>query len=241
MKPCKADLVRIGLFLLFLLATVPAYCQRGTLDLNVGQVSDQFGSLAPVTGVVLDINGQVTVLKGSVKSGRPSIVGGGEVRAPLDTTNHAEELAVYGGVVFGTHNLTFEVDGQVRKIYTPPANTDGQIFNRSKMELFELPLTIKYRFGPGKKAFISAQGAPEFSPRFKVSPLASVILPDPVYDHGYMLRGTVGYDFGKWWYVKGTYATRYFNFNPPPNDIGNPNKLYNWKSNLITGGVGVRF
>jgi len=239
MKPRKADLVRIGLFLLFLLATVPAYCQRGTLDLNVGQVSDKFASFTPVTGTVVDITGQVAVFKPNAKTGRPGIVGGGEVRAPIDTSHHAKELAVYGGVVFGAHNLTFEVDGQVRRIYTPPANVSGEVFNRSRMELFELPLTIKYKFGPNKRAFISAQGAPEFTPRFKTSPLATVALPAPGYDHGYMLRGSVGYDFGKWWYVKGTYETRYFKFNP--NDIGNPNNLYNWRSNLITGGIGVRF
>jgi hypothetical protein len=239
MKPCKADLVRIGLFLLFLLATVPAYCQRGTLDLNVGQVSDQFAAFTPATGAVLDINGQIAVIKASAKTGRPAIVGGGEVRTPFDTSHHAQELAVFGGVVFGAHNFSVEIDGEVRKIYTPPANSNGQIFNRSKMELFELPVTIKYKFGPAKRAFISVKGETEFTPRFKPSPLASVALPDPGFDHGYMLRGNVGYDFGKWWYIKGTYETRFLKFNP--NDIGNPNNLYNWKSNLITGGVGLRF
>lgn len=251
MKPCKADLVRrevrkevriavhIGFFLLFLLATVPAYCQRGTLDLNVGQVSDQFGALPSVSGAVVDINGQVAIFKANAKTGRPAIVGGGEIRAPFDTNQHAKELAVFGGVVFGAHNFSVEVDGEVRRIYTPPANVSGEIFNRSRMQLFELPVTLKYKFGPDKRAFISIKGEPEFTPHFKASSLATVALPNPGFDHGYMLRGSVGYDFGKWWYVKGTYETRYFKFNP--NDIGNPNNLYNWKSNLITGGVGVRF
>ena len=55
MKPGKADRVRTHLFilvvsLLFLtLASVPAYCQRGILDLNVGQVSDKFGDQPVVT------------------------------------------------------------------------------------------------------------------------------------------------------------------------------------------------
>ena len=84
MKPGKADGVRTYLFLLFLLATVPAYCQRGTLDLNVGQVSDKFGDLAPVTSAVLDVNGQFTVIKPSPKNGGPSIVAGGEIRVPSD-------------------------------------------------------------------------------------------------------------------------------------------------------------
>jgi hypothetical protein len=47
----------------------------------------------------------------------------------------------------------------------------------------------------------------------------------------------VGYTFGKW-YAQGTYATRYFKFDQNPN---NPSNLYNWKSNMITAGVGVTF
>jgi hypothetical protein len=63
-------------------------------------------------------------------------------------------------------------------------------------------------------------------------------LPHPSFDHGYTFRGSVGYTFGKWWYVKGSYETRYFKF---ADNLGNPSSLYNWKSNLITGGVGLRF
>jgi len=238
MKPGKADMVRICVFLLFLLATVSAYCQRGNLDLNAGQTSDQFGALAPVTSPVLDLTGELTIIKPSQKNGGPSIVAGGEVRVPTDSANHAKEFAVYGGVAFGTHNLSIGVNAEVHKILMPAAFVDGQVLNRDNIELLELPVVIKYRFGPGNRAFIEAQGEPEFTPRFKRSKLATVLLPNPSFDHGYTLRGSLGYTFGKWWYVKGTYETRYFKF---AENLGNPSSLYNWKSNLITGGVGVRF
>jgi hypothetical protein len=51
------------------------------------------------------------------------------------------------------------------------------------------------------------------------------------------VRGTVGYVLGRW-YVKASYENRYFKFAPNQN---NPNGLYNWHSNLISGGVGVAF
>src|ERR1700722_12220999 len=42
MKLCKMQVVRVCLFLL---AAVPAYCQRGTFGIDVGQTSDKFDSL----------------------------------------------------------------------------------------------------------------------------------------------------------------------------------------------------
>ena len=57
-------------------------------------------------------------------------------------------------------------------------------------------------------------------------------------DHGYTLRGSLGYTFNKWYYVRASYETRYFKF---ASTSGNPNDLYNWKSNLVTGGVGIKF
>jgi len=238
MKPGKADLVRKCVFLLFLLATIPAYCQRGTLDLNVGQISDQFGALAPVTGTAFDLNGEVTIKKPSAKSGGPSIVAGGEVRVPDDTNTHAKEFALYGGLVFGSHNLSIGVNAQVRKIYMPPAFVDGQILIRDNLELLQLPVVIKYKFGPGQRAFLQVQGEPEFTPHYKRSSSNTVPLPNPSFDHGYTLGGSAGFTFGQWWYVKATYETRYFKF---AQGFGNPTSLYNWKSNLATGGIGVRF
>jgi hypothetical protein len=120
----------------------------------------------------------------------------------------------------------------------PAAFVNGQVLNRDNLELLQLPVVIKYKFGPGNRAFVEASGEPEFTPRFKRSRLATVQLPNPSFDHGYTLRGSVGYTFGKWWYVKGSYETRYFKF---AETLGNPSSLYNWKSNLITGGVGVKF
>jgi hypothetical protein len=238
MKPGKADMVRICLILLFLLATVPAYCQRGTIDLNGGETSDKFGALAPVSGAALDLNGELTIKKPSQKNGGPNIVAGGEVRVPTDAANHAKEFAVYGGVAFGARNLSIGVNAEVRKILMPSAFVEGQVLDRYNLELFELPVVIKYKFGPGNRVFVEASGEPEFTPRYKSSRLATVPLPHPSFDHGYTLRGSVGYTLGKWWYVKGSYETRYFKF---ADNLGNPSSLYNWKSNLVTGGVGLRF
>jgi hypothetical protein len=237
MKPGKADLVRKCVFLLFLLARIPAYCQRGTLDLNVGEISDQFGAQPAVTGPALDLNGEVTVKKPSAKNGGPSIVAGGEARLPIDA-DHAKEFAIYGGVVFAAHNLSIGVNAEVRKILMPTAYVAGQVLIRDNMELLELPVVIKYKFGPGKRAFLQAQGEPEFTPRFKRSSLNTVPLPNPSFDHGYTVGGSAGFTFGEWWYVKATYETRYFKF---AQGFGNPTSLYNWKSNLATGGIGVRF
>ena len=61
--------------------------------------------------------------------------------------------------------------------------------------------------------------------------------PHPNLDHGYFVRGSAGYNFGKW-YAKATYENRYFRFL---NNQNNPNGLYNWRSNLISGGVGFVF
>jgi hypothetical protein len=248
MKPGKAAMVRNEMVrtcivrtcvcLLFLLASLPAYSQRGNLDLNIGETRDQFGAQAPVTGTALDLTGELTIKKPNVKKGGPSIVAGGEVRVPSDTGNHAKEFAVYGGLAFTTHNLSIGVNGEVRKILLPPAFVDGQVLNRDNFNLLELPVVIKYKFGPEKRFFIQAHGQPEFTPHYKTSPLSTVPLPRPSFNYGYTVGGSVGYEFGKWWYVKGSYETRYFKFAEGP---GNPTSLYNWKSNLATGGVGVRF
>jgi hypothetical protein len=98
-------------------------------------------------------------------------------------------------------------------------------------------VVLKYNFGSNKRTFIEVQGAPEFTPHYQRPSSAKVILPDPRFDHGYFIRGSLGYIFGKW-YAKGTYENRYFKFVP---DQGNPSNLYNWKSNLISGGIGFAF
>ena len=234
MKRCKTLMVRLCLFLL---AVVPAYCQRGTFGIDVGQTSDKFAGLSSVNGLVFGIDGQLTVIKGNQKQGGPSIVAGGEVRLPTDTANHAREYAVFGGPEFHAHNFTFGVHAQIRKIVLPTATVDNQVFARNSMELLELPIVLKYTFGPDKKAFIQAQGAPEFSPRFHRSSASLVPLPNPNLDHGYFVRGSVGYNFGKW-YAKATYENRYFKFTE---NAGNPTNLYNWRTNLISGGIGFSF
>jgi hypothetical protein len=233
MRRCKTQLVRVCLFLI---AASPAYCQRSTFGIDVGQTSDKFGGLNRVSGLEADIEGQVTVLHSNPKKGGPGIVVGGEIRLPTDTANHAKEFAIFGGPHFQAHNFSFGFDAQVRKIYLPTANVNNQFFVRDKMELLELPLFVRYSFGSAQRAFIQVQGAPEFTPRFR-SNGSTVQLPNPNFDHGYFIRGSAGYIFGKW-YAKATYETRYFKFLSNPN---NPLNLYNWRSDLITGGVGFVF
>jgi hypothetical protein len=233
MRRCTTHLVRVCLFLM---AALPAYCQRSTFGIDVGQTSDKFGGLNRVSGLEAEIEGQVTVLHSNPKKGGPGIVVGGEIRLPTDTANHAKEFAIFGGPRFQAHNFSFGFDAQIRKIYLPTANVDNQFFVRDKMELLELPLFLRYNFGSAQRAFIQVQGAPEFSPRFR-SNGSTLQLPHPNFDHGYFIRGSAGYAFGKW-YAKATYETRYFKFRSNPN---NPLDLYNWRSDLISGGVGFVF
>jgi hypothetical protein len=231
MKRCKTHLVRVCVFLL---AAVPAYCQRGTFGVDLGQTSDKFGSLSSVNGLEFGIDGQVTILKETPK--RPSIVAGGEILLPSDEGNHAREYAAFGGPRFQVRDLSIGFNAQVRRIVLPTAFVDNQFFNRYSLGMLQIPVVIKYNFLTSKRAFIEVQGAPEFTPHFRKSS-SLIFLPHPNWDHGYFLRGSVGYNFGSW-YAKATYQTRYYRF---VNDAENPNGLYNWKSNLILGGVGLSF
>lgn len=234
MKRCKTHVVAVCLFFL---AVVPAYCQRGTFGFDLGETTDKFGGLNAVTGSEVNIDGQIALLKYNPKTERPAIVVGGEIRLPTDTSNHAKEYAVFGGPEFPYHNFVFGVDAQIRKMYLPTSTVDNQIFGRDNMELLELPLLVRYKFGAGKKWFVQAQGAPEFLPRFKTTPNSDVNLPHPNLDHGYFIRGTAGYNFGRW-YAKATYESRYFKYL---DNAGNPSNLYNWKTTMVTGGIGVSF
>ena len=235
MKLCKTHFI---LLCLFFLVTIPAYCQRVTLGVDLGQTSDKFGGQAPVGGLEAGIDGQVVVIRGGGKQNWPSIVAGGELRFPSNTQTHANEYAVFGGPMFrfGSH-FSAGFHAEVRKILTPPSNLNGVAFNRLDLKLLELPFVAQYRFGPARHTFIEAQISPEFTPHYK-SPIAQPYpLPNPSFDHGYFIRGSVGHMVGKW-YVKATYETRYFKFEPT---LGNPNQIYNWRTNLVTGGVGISF
>lgn len=233
MKRCKTQVVRVCLFLL---ASIPAYCQRGSFGIDVGQTSDKFGALTSVNGLEFGADGQLTILKANQKSGRPAIVAGGEIRLPTDTANHAKEYSVFGGPRFNIRDLSIGFNVQVHRIILPTENADNQFFSRYTLNILETPLVVKYNFGSEKRAFIELQGAPEYTPHYKRSS-ASITLPHPNFSYGYAVRGSVGYRFGIW-YAKVNYETRYFKFN---NDPENPNGLYNWKSNLISGGVGFSF
>ena len=236
MKRCKTHLVRVCLLIL---VAVPAYCQeRGNFGIILGQTSDKFDSLSSVGGLVVGIDGQMAVLKGGGKTNRPSLVAGGEIRLPSDTGNHAREYAFFGGPHFHAGNFLVGFNVQLRQINLPTADVDNQFFVRYRMRLLELPLVIKYNFGPDKRFFVEAQGAPEFTPHWHRPSTTQLVLPNPRLDHGYFIRGTVGYTFAKFYYVKAMYENRYFKFVP---DLGNPNNLYNWKTNLISGGIGVVF
>lgn len=233
MKRCKTDLVRVCLFLL---VAVPAYCQRGTFGIDVGNSSDSFGSLPSVNGAVVGIDGQMTVLKANAKSGRPEIVAGGEILLPTDIAHEAKEYAVFGGPRFHIRDFSIGFNVQVHRIILPTSNVDNQFFSRYTLNLLETPLVLRYNFGPEKRVFFELTGAPEFTPHYKRSTPA-IILDHPNFDHGYFVRGSVGYKF-KNWYAKVNYETRYFRFVADPE---NPNDLYNWKCNQATAGVGFWF
>ena len=234
MKRCKTHVLCVCLFSL---AAISAYGQRVNLGIDIGQTTDKYGSFPSNTSLVLGIDGQVTVLKANQKKGGPSIVAGGEMMIPSDTANHAKEYALFGGPMWQTRNLTIGFNAQIHKIVQPPATEGTQVLNRYTMELLELPLTIKYAFGPGRHAFIQVQGSPEFSPRWRNAGFNLVSLPHPSLDQGYYARGTAGYNFGKW-YAKASYQYRAFTF---AENAGNPNGLYNWRNNMIFGGVGLVF
>jgi hypothetical protein len=233
MKCCKTHLVCVCLFLA---AAVPAFCQRGNFGIDVGNSSDKFDSLSSVNGVIVGVDGQLTVLKANQKSGRPELVAGGEISLPSDTANHPKEYAVFGGPRFHIRDLSIGFNVQVHRIVLPTANVDNQFFSRYTLNLLETPVVLKYTFGADKRTFIELQGAPELTPHYKRSSSA-IILAHPNFDHGYFVRGSLGHTFGIW-YAKANYETRYFKFN---NDPENPNGLYNWKSNLIWGSVGFSF
>jgi hypothetical protein len=236
MKLCKTYVVRVCLFLL---AAFPAYCQRGNIGVDLGATSDTFGGFPTNTSPVVDINGEFAILQYKPKTGRPAIVAGGELRFPGNAANdHAKEYAAYGGIhwKFLSGNLTVGIDGQFRKIYLPVAFVDNQFFARDRMELLETPIVLRYKFGPDKKFFAEAKGFPEYSPRWRPSG-AALELPNPKFDHGYFVQGSVGYNFGSW-YVKGTYENRYFSFIQNPN---NPSNLYNWRTNYVAAGAGFIF
>lgn len=239
MKCSKAHLVCVCVFLL---AAISAYGQqRINLGVDAGATSDQFGSQSTVTGPVVNLNAQGIILFANKKNGGPDVLAGGEAILPTDTGNHAKEYNVYGGLRWHTGNLTFGFDGGIRKIYPPTAFIDNQYYDRDTMELLEIPGTIRYNFWREKRAYVQIQGAPEFGPRLKV-PASSSLFTNPVlykpnFDHAYFIRPSIGYNFGKW-YACATYENRFFRFQ---NNANNPEGLYNWKTNAITGGVGVSF
>jgi len=239
MKLCKKmKLCKTSIAFLFFLFAIPAYSQKATLGIDVGQTSDKFGGLARTTSVLGDLEGKFTIIERADKEGDPNLVAGGEIRVPADTSSHASEFAVFAGPEFhfGSHFMA-GFHAQVRKVYLPSSEVSGQFFDRDKMLLFELPAVVEYKFGsPAKHVFIQAQVSPEFSPHFTVatSPPPS---PNPNLDHGYTIRGIAGYNFGRW-YARATYETRYFQFKQ---NLGNPNGLYNWRTDAVTGGIGFSF
>jgi hypothetical protein len=182
------------------------------------------------------VYGQFNVIQAS-KDGFPNIVLGGEVDAPTDTNTHAREYAVFGGPIFPVGNFSAGFYAEIRKIVLPPAVEDNQSFARFNMELLEIPLVLKYKFGPERRAFVQVQGQPEFTPRFRSTAASQAGVLHPNFDYAYTARGSLGYNFGRW-FVQGTYQLRSFQFVNNPN---NPAGLYNWRSSAVTGGVGLNF
>src|SRR5215475_3237861 len=135
MTRCQTVLTR---FCILLLAVVPAYCQRGTIGIDIGQTSDKFDSLSSVSGLEFGADGQIVVLRSNQKSGRPALVAGGEIRLPTDTGNHAREYAFFGGPEFHPRNFTIGFHVQLRQINLPASTVDNQVFARDRMRLLEL-------------------------------------------------------------------------------------------------------
>jgi len=227
----------IGLMLLSLVS-IRAYSQQSTFGVDVGEVSDKFGALSSTNAAQVNINGQVTILKGNPKEQRPAIVAGGEIILPADTNNHAKEFAVWGGPMFHAGHFILGFEAQIRKIIEPTAFVDNQFFQRDTLEFLEVPGVIRYDFGASKRVFVEVKGAPEFHPRFRTPKGTTVLLPNPHLDYGYFIRGSAGYNSSHHWYARASYELRYLKYEP---DAGNPNGLYNWRSNSISGGVGVTF
>lgn len=240
MQPSPKPIARICLFFLVVISLTkpPAHGQRVTLGIEAGQTSDKFGGLARATAAEVGIDGEAIVIRGNHKEDMPDIVAGGEIRLPADTSAHASEFAAYAGPMFwaGSH-LSLGFHAQVRKIYRPTSDVNGVFFTRDRMMLLELPAVLQCRFGAARHTFVEAQVSPEFSPHYTPSSGGPPPVPNPSLDHGYSMRGSVGYTSGKW-YAKATYATRYFKFAPVTQS---PNNLYNWRTDFVTGGVGIVF
>lgn len=235
MKLCKTQIVYLCLFLF---ASIPAFSQRGTLGLDGGATRDKFGPLPSQTSAEAVLEGQVIVLPGSAKDDIPNLVAGGEIVLPEDTSAHASEFAGFAGpeFMFGKHlTLGFHVQG--RKMYLPSSFYQGQVFGRDNMLFLELPAVARYKFGPNNKAFIEAQGMAAFSPKYSGKNTLVSIYGSPSFDHGYTLRGSAGYIFGRW-YVKANYETRYLRWGA---HLSNPFGLYNWRKDSVTLGVGLAF
>jgi hypothetical protein len=212
--------------------------QRGNLGIDFGVITDHFGATPSATTAVGIISGQGAIYQGNQKAQSPDIVIGGEVVLPTGTAEHANEFAGFVGPMFHfTDRFTAGFHVQVRKLDQPNGTLNGQTFIRSNMLLLELPLVLNYKFLADKKAFVEGQISPEFSPHFSNSSSGPPPYPHPSLDHGYYLRGIIGYNFEKF-YLRGTYETRYIKFSP---GLGNPEFINNWKTNYATIGVGFTF
>jgi hypothetical protein len=228
----------LALVCMLFLAIIPAYCQNGDISLNIAATSDKFGDLARTTAAEAILDGQFAAYHTQDKEHGPVIMVGGEVRYPFDTTNHSTEFALFGGPMFRLNSsFSFGVHAQFRETYLPSSIISGIEFNRYNMRLFELPILAEYKFGTDKRAFVQAQAMPEFTPHFKNPSSGPPPYPHPNFDHGYTLRAVAGYNFGKW-YAKAMYETRYFKFEPT---YPNPDGLYNWRTDMVSGGVGLTF
>ncbi len=233
-EPCKT---RFIVLCLFLLTAVSALAQRGTFGVQAGETSDKFGTLPYSNAGLLGLDGDYALVQGNRKTQSPDIVIGGELRFPTSTSAHAEELAAYGGLMFhfGDH-FSAGFHAQIRKFLMPTTPLPNQTFNRYNMLVLESPAVLEYRFGPENHAFIQGQIQPEFTPRYS-APKSGTPFPHPTLDHAYTIRGTLGYDFSKY-YLKATYETRYFKFIP---GTANPAFLANWRTNAVTAGFGLVF
>ena len=153
MKRCKTHLVRVCVIVL---AAVPAYCQRGTFGIDIGQTSDKFDALSSVSGLEVDVDGQITVLKSNRNRVAPaSWPGARSACRPIPeimprSTPSLEDL------VFQFRELSIGVERSGPQDRSSHARPSIQVFARDTMELLELPVVtqIQLRRSRSHKAWV---------------------------------------------------------------------------------------
>ena len=223
MKLCKSILVRLGLISPISPGHVPAYGQRGTLDIDAGEVTDKFGAQPQVTAADFGLNGQVTLIQ-ATKDGGPSIVAGGELRVPptpppMPASTPSSAVRSSPWQFFHRRQRPGPQDSSCPTLTWMEPSWTATTWNCSNS-----PSSSDTNSVPTSALSSRPTASPNSLPTTNRLPCQPVGVPHPNFDYGYTVRGSVGYNFGKW-YVKGTYETRYFKFASQPEQSHRPVQL----------------